>query len=671
MADDQAPQITEVRYDPGALTLGWAPMTASGLTGFRILLRQDGGDPQHWDVGATTYFHTVDQTLDPQSTYTAAVATLIDGAPGDQSDWLPVILLAPQMMSVVYDIAPELGLGLRWAAVEDDSVTGYTAVLIEEGGPTNTRSTGDTAAFFEGTLHVNRSYTTSVRATAQYGIVMGPASTEYRPVLVTPQVSGLIYDIEPASVLTMRWGATGDPAVSGYAATLREAGAGHVDTVNTDALFARFEDVLDAAERYDATVRATSNDGIVQGPPSPALNPIVLQPAVSALVYDLSPDAVLTMRWGPVGDDQVDGYLAVLSVAGGSPETRTPSDTEAVFEGALDESKTYQAQVRATANNGVIEGPASQALAPILTTVALDLVDYDGAGTTYTWQAAQDPAIVKYLAVLSTTGSSPQNRLTDAVTARFEGVLPVAATSAAYLRGTNEDGVVQGPDDSIAALVTAAPSLTELDYDIGALTPSWTAVEQTPVSGYRVEISDGGTPQQVDTGDVTQTTIDLTLSPARTWSVSVRPTGQRLLGPPSGPLQPIVAQPARPALYYDGEAFPFYWGAVADPNVEGYQAELYQNGSLAGDKAVTEAEVTFARSIEAGLVYTARVRPTGDRLKGPWTEQAPGPFKMTQTYGRDAYGRIETVQIDTDDRLTYTIDAAGNVTDRSVGTGSS
>src|SRR5690606_15977591 len=117
------------------------------------------------------------------------------------------------------------------------------------------------------------SYKTSVRATAQYGIVMGPASAQYEPVLVTPDVSALIYDTSPADQLTMRWGPVEDPKVTGFAATLREAGG--VNTVNTDQLFAVFDKTLSADKSYEATVRATSNNGIVQGPPSSSLNPIV------------------------------------------------------------------------------------------------------------------------------------------------------------------------------------------------------------------------------------------------------------------------------------------------------------------------------------------------------------------------------------------------------------
>lgn len=666
MANGTTPQIMSVTYDPGTLSLVWAPLTLTDLTGFRVFLKEEGGATTDQDVGPTVYNAVYAETLDINKTYSVAVSTLINGQLGDQSAWLTVITAPPGVSSIVYDIAPKVGLNVRWAPLNDPTVSGYVAVLAETGGPINTKTTSGTDVFFDQSFHVNRSYQVSVRATADFGIVQGPASALFEPILVNASVSALVYDVVPDDALTMRWVPVSDPKVDGYAATLRESGGGPVDTVPTSDTFAVFKDTLDPTKTYDATVRATSNAGIVQGPPSSTFQPIIEAPAVTLLAYDILPSAALTFKWAAVNNPDVTAYLAVLTETGGGETTQTPTGTTAVFDGALDAQKAYQTIVRATADLGIIQGPPSDPLTPIISQVTLNLIDYDGAKTVYTWETSTDPAVTHYLATLATVGSATQSELTDKLTSQFAGALSTTQTSSGFLRGADDHGVVLGPASGAAELITDISSLSELDYDIGALTPSWSIVNQTSVSGYQIDVDDGGSPQSFDAGDTTTKTVAITLDPLKVWSVTVRPTGDKLIGPPATSLTPIVKQAELPNVYYNGTGFPFEWVALADISVTGYQAQFYQDDAKTDDTAVTNPTATFDHVITAGIVYAARVRATGTKLKGPWTNMAPGPFKMDMAITPDGYGRIQNVVINTKTAITYTIDPAGNVTDQTI-----
>lgn len=655
-----------VTYDPANLSVIWAPLTVTDLTGFRVFLKEEGSTTSQQDVGPTVFNTAFAQTLDISKTYSVAVATLINGQLGDQSAWLTVITAQPAVSSMVYDIAPKVGLGVRWAPLSDPTVTSYVAMLAEAGGPINTKTTSSTDVFFDQSFHVNRTYQVSVRATSDFGIVQGPASTSYEPILVNTLVSALVYDVTPNDALTMRWATASDPKVDGYAATLREAGGGPVDTVPTADTHAVFQDTLDPAKTYDATVRATSNSGIVQGPPSSALQPIIETPAVTSLVYDLLPSAALTFIWAAVNNSDVTAYLAILTEIGGGETTKTPTGTSVVFDGALDAQKAYQTIVRATGDNGIVQGPPSDPLAPITSGVTLNLIDYDGARAVYTWAASTDPAVTHYSATLATVGAGTNSKLTDQTTSQFDGTLSTTQISSGYVRGADDHGVVLGPATGAAELITKASSLNELDYDIGALTPSWAAVSQTPITGYQIDVDDGGTPQSFDAGNTTTKTLAITLDPLKTWSVTVRSTGDKLIGPPATSLAPIVMQADLPNVYYNGTGFPFEWVAVPDISVTGYQAQFYQDDAKTDDTPVTTTTATFDHIIAAGTVYTARVRATGDKLKGPWTSMAPGPFKMDVAITPDGYGRIQSVAINTKTTITFAIDPAGNVTDQTI-----
>lgn len=400
MSNGAAPEISQVLYDPGALTVRWFPMSAPDLTGFRVFWQKAGAsDPQHQDTGPDAQFAKVDQDL-TDGQYTTWVATLINGAVGAQSDPLPVITVQPDMQQVAYDVSPEIGLTVRWAAVDAEGQTGYVAFLEEVEGTLKTEPTSQLTAFFKQGLNFSRTYNVYVRASGYYDIIMGPSSTVYQPVLDTPMVVNLAYEVLPAAELTLRWSLINDPSVTAYLAIL--------------------DNETDRTSTSEPTTQAF-----------------------------------------------------------------------AVFAGALRESDDYKAYVRATGQGGVAQGPKSSKMVP------------------------------------------------------------------------------------------------------------------------------------------------------------------------------IVAQAERAALNYTGTGFPFTWSAISYDGLTGYQVQFYED-DVVSDETVQETSVTFIKTLQNGVVYRARVRGVATQVQGPWTALMPGPYGMSTVLSSDALGRIEQIEINNTSTIIYTIDDAGNVTNRTL-----
>lgn len=351
MTNGAKPDVSQVLYDPGVLTVRWFPMSDPDLTGFRVFLQKQGEpEPEHQDTGPDVYVAKFQQDLS-EGKYTTWVATLIGGAVGESSDPLPVITVAANMSAVVYDVSPEIGLTVHWDAVDAEGQTGYVAVLQEvKTGPTRSETTSELEVFFEGALHFNRDYNVTVRAIGNFGIIEGPSSTVYQPVLDTPTVRDLAYDVLPEAALTLRWNPVDQPPVDAYLAELHNTTDKTEVTEPTTETFAVFSGKLEESDAYKAFVRATAQDGVSRGPKSLELVPIVAQASNPALNYN---GTAFPFAWTGIAD--VTDYEAELYENGARADQKSGPETSVTFETTLTNGTVYTARVRGVGN--LVQGP--------------------------------------------------------------------------------------------------------------------------------------------------------------------------------------------------------------------------------------------------------------------------------------------------------------------------
>jgi len=163
--------------------------------------------------------------------------------------------------------------------------------------------------------------------------------------------------------------------------------------------------------------------------------------------------------------------------------------------------------------------------------------------------------------------------------------------------------------------------------------------------------------------DTDQTTLVVTLDSAQTYSVAARATGSGgvVQGPPSAPLAPLLTGPTHPVLAYTGSGFSTSWTADSNPAATSYAAQLLRNGSVAGEKDQAASPASFDDTLDAGTLYASWVRSVGTSVKGPWTSQAPGPYRNIATLTYDGLGRLTTVARTNAATTVFAFDSFGNI----------
>lgn len=569
-------QLLLVTCDPGSLFAMWQPVNVPGLGGYRLYLTPPQGTPQTQDVlgGPTQFSWPID--LIGQGGYTLSIAVIVDGEPGPQSTPLPLITLSALVLSMVYDVTPAAQLGVLWRAVTQNGVTGYVVVLSDGAGGQWTQRPSTPQTTFTQTLHTTKTYQVTIRASGSGGVVQGPVAGPLTAITAGAQMLSMVYDVVPATQLTLLWRAVTQPAVSGYVVVLDEVGTSNQWVATPAAPTTQFLQSLDSSKQYTATVRATGNGGVVQGPATTPLTAITLPVQMQSMAYSVSPAASLALIWEAVRQAAVSGYVVVLDEVGTSNQwSQTPATPQTEFQQTLDPTQTYQATVRATGSSGVVQGPA---------------------------------------------------------------IAPLTA-------------------------ITATPALSLLDYNPNTFIVSWNTVSAATIAGYEITIADSSSTSRYPAGNSGQSTLPVTLDASLTYSVVVRAVDASgiVRGPPSPSLAPLLTGPTSPTLTYTGTAFSSSWTRDQNPAATGYLAQLLRNGANADQSTPAAPPAVFNDSFDSGAVYASWVRSTGTKVRGPWTQQAPGPYRSTATLTYDGLGRVKKIARANAVTTDITFDLLGNI----------
>lgn len=652
-----SPQIARLQYDD-ALNSSWSAVT--GAASYVATLSK---------TGAATHNTTVDQPaldwdiqLPPDSGYAFTVrgANQSQTILGPASTALTPITAAPTILKVQYDLLPSAVLTVDWAQLT--GVDAYVATLSQTGGATSNVPSAGTEARFEGALGTSKPYQVGVRGSSDNGIVLGPVSQLYTPIVAQPNVSHVNYRLDPSAELEAAWDAV--TGITNYVATLSQTGGATRNESVTEPS-ARFTGALTGASPHVFSVRAVSDGAIVLGPASTAYQAITQVATVTSLDYVTAPDAVLTGGWTAIADPEVTQYAVVLSTAAG-PSHQTVADLTASFTGPLTAADDATFAVAGMDASGIVTGPASSPLAAIVVTPTLTQLVYDvapAAVLTCGWDALQNPAVGSYTALLTPSQGSPVSKTTTGTSVEFDGTLDPSVSYAVTVMATDADQVVKGPPSDALSAVTVSRAVTSLAYDDGMhLVVGW-ADFPAGVDGSELVLSDGTSFNEPATGPAT-IAVDIL---GKSIEVQVRGTsGGISKGPLGDGLGAITVAPVTTGLVWNGTAFTLDWTAIGDQGVTGYLVSITENtGPPVSHDATQPPFVVPDLTLAPDTVYTGRVQATKPSVTGPIGPEVYGPYQSQVVYVSDTQGRLvsETWGMPTAARtaLTYTTDPAGNI----------
>lgn len=571
---------------------------------------------------------------------------------------------APAILLATYEPGT---LSVMWQPVQPPGLSGFRLFVATPGSAPQPFDAGAGEISLQVPIQISQPGTT-VSVAALVNGAAGPQGPAV-PVLVEPPVLLLMsYDVVPSARLLVQWRAPLDSNVTGYVAVLDELGTSRQWSVASDQPSAAFAQVLDPAQSYQLTIRATAADGTTQGPVAGPHSPILAAAVMVLMTYDTAPQPVLTAQWrAPVGPPPA-AYIAVLRQTG-TPNIRSQTSTApaAAFGGVLESGSDHVLTVRVTDAAGIIQGPPTPPLTAITEVPQLQVLLYDSSPQptlTARWTAASQPQVQAWVAALSQAGGPSWTRATTDPTARFEQALDPSQSYSITVRATEATGLVQGPPSAPVSAVLATPQLTGLDYDGGILSASWTQPAGAGIGGYTFFLAqNGGAPAAHPAGNDDHIAVSGTLDPGSAYAATVRATDAAGIaaGPASTPLAPLTSSPGQPKVKFTGSRLVAGWAADTHPEVTGYEARLVKNGAPTPAAAVTGPSATFEDSLDANVIYGCQARSTGDRVKGPWGPAGPGPYRRRAVTTYDGFGRLTALAFAGGGTLAYGYDDLGNI----------
>jgi hypothetical protein len=431
MSEGYKPQLTYVSYDGGILHAEWAANIPPRFSGFTVNVRQVDGPTEEYPSQGSVWEKELQ--LSSTQTYTLQVIVMVSGQPAYASDEVTLITSSPQVYSVIY--ADSL-LQLYWAAARGAGVEAYAATLEEVGKHTWNEYTADLRTQFGRTLKITGEYRVSVRATNRDATVLGPSGTIYTPIAGAPAVTSVYYD---KGKLTLTWAPAGGGGVQAYLAILEEVGKKKWNQ-STQKLTIVFERELQQTGTYHVAVRASDSSGVVLGPLGNIYVPIVVPVNLTLVSYR---DSKLTLSWDAAVGEGVQAYLATLEEVGKKKWNQSTQELTAVFERELQQTGTYHVAVRASDSSGVVLGPPSEILAPLVTSPGDPRLDYTGTELVAQWAADTNPLTTAYLIQLYKDDSQLDQQSPDTATADFNYQLEDGCVYKTHVRSTGYK--VEGP----------------------------------------------------------------------------------------------------------------------------------------------------------------------------------------------------------------------------------
>lgn len=383
---------------------------------------------------------------------------------------------------------------------------------------------------------------------------------------------------------------------------------------------------------------------------------ITQRPIIDKMVYAIGS---LAIRWPELTQTGVAKYVVSTDSTGGSHENHNTDTNSITIDQTFNTSFVWTSAVSGRTFSGISTGPQSVARTMVLQPPVLTGVSYDLTKTIAGWVPLEQAGAQGFVATL--IGDTTSRWETDDFTIVIPGARDPQYTWLLSVAAESLDGVVIGPSSQQVTLILAAPSLDELDYDSAKLTPRWTKVAPTSADGYLVQLDDAGELNNYEAGDVSEIIIDIELSVVQTYYLWVMATKGIVAGPISNRLTPLTKPATQVCLDTDLTVQPLIANWTKPNGGEtGFLLQLSRNGVVQPDITAMPPFV-FPQPLEAGVMYQLRLRPTGDRVKGPWSALVPGPWLAAIVCGYDQMARLHTMSWNGTATRTWSYDDAGNV----------
>jgi hypothetical protein len=400
------------------------------------------------------------------------------------------------------------------------------------------------------------------------------------------------------------------------------------------------------------------------GPFAPAIPIIVGTPTVSGANVAAN---LATLPFSLVSETAVRLYRVAVRVDDGPPVPIGSAGTSPALVALPPiEPKIYTAVIVAAGDR--TQGPWSAPFGLIVHAPKCRNIRYTGPQLVVEFDAVIDPDASQYVCTVTAPGVSPMSVTVSGSPATFDN--PGLSASVAYqvnLQAIGPDRT--GPASPAEPVITATPTIREVDAGDAAAQVTFGPVDQPGVTGYEMQImSDGVTVSGPVSVPVSPGSIPLptTIDPSKGYALSVRAVGDRVQGPWSQDWALLLVEPAGTKLVYNGSHLVARWDAVSPPpNIPPpitYLAQLIVDGTGEAPVPAAGASQPFDDPFLSGSLYGARVRGVAGGVQGPWSAIAPGPYRQDFTYQFDGLGRLVGVAVASAGATTYATDVLGNIT---------
>ena len=435
----ESPDITLAHYDKDVLDINWT--NPGSYTDFIVELHDTAGT-MHYNQPATGTSAKISEKLDKDKTYIVSVSAIIDGTPGPRSSEVTLIVIPPIISLLQYCHENDQGrLETSWEPVTGAELY-IASVYATDGSSKQNIPSITTSCKLESTLDQSKQYKTTICATANNGIVIGPVSREFTAIIKAPNINLLQYTlINGEGKLNTSWGEVQGAEL--YIKSVYTVDGSFKQNIPSTTTSCTLESTLDQTKQYKTTVCATANDGIVIGPSSAELSAIIKAPDINLLQYSLENDqGRLDTSWEAVSG--ADLYIVSLCTDGGSFKQNIPSTTTSYkLESTLDQTKQYKTTVCATANDGIVIGPSSAELSAVIACPGNVNLNYTGQNLRSDWTISTSLQGKQFNCELYKDNAKLADQVTGDSHVSFNYSLDAGAIYTSHVRG--ENGVVKGP----------------------------------------------------------------------------------------------------------------------------------------------------------------------------------------------------------------------------------
>ncbi len=561
---------------------------------------------------------SIEIALNPndQIKYLVKVQAVVGTAVGMPDDGMYIIQTAPTVTEVDINHADN-AVTVQWNEISN--VQGYYANLYEgdtylTGNQLTDKS--DTTTTIDYDFEPWRSYNIKIYGYTAAGESTGPSTVLSGLVTAAPVVEEVYYN--NTNVL-VKWKPLQNADITGYLVTLLEDGDPvtayppmHVVndevTINAPGL---------TGNNYSVIVQTTSAAG--EGPAS-APEPIITESTtLETASYNGSS---VTASWD--SETGADTYTMVIYDGPTIIASQEVNGTTGTISIQLEADNVYHVFV--SLNSGISYGPKSNSItlldeAPVIQNVVVTDPLHNQAllpNIALTWstvKGATDYIIQLYDG--NTVVHTETVKGGDVYQYDFNYALVAWKSYTINLYAKTKDN--RGPEGDKVTVISAAPTITEVDYDGERIAISWDALNEEGVTGYLVSLMEDGEtstnyPPVYTTGTYMEIDIEMTYFDLY---VVVNAVGSKTEGPASIPVSSIIDTVTIDSVSYDKVTTHATWNT--DDTDDSYEMGIYDGSTLISSVEVEDASGTIIMPLGSGD-YDVRVRLVEGVSKGPLSD---------------------------------------------------